>query len=270
MLYMGIGIGVPFNRSHAGIAIPSSILDILQTYGANAHLWIPGIGNINGVTTQNWQDSAGTIQAVQDSPVGKAEDLSAGTVDLIQNTEVIRPILQEDESGKYVWEFNGTNMYLPFEAPLFQMSDDFCVIMGMSMKSSGTTRTVFSQSNNSNHSLPSLLLNNSGQLGLYALGGGATLSSFGGPTNSNTGPFMASMISKSGVISAKRNGTEVTSITLSGTYATATKASLAVYYTLGIVEHFQGSIYPVIIIKGTVADADILALEAWVGDCTGI
>lgn len=51
-------------------------LAILAKYGGAANLYLPGVGAINGITAGNWLDSAGTVAATVDNPVGLA--VSAG------------------------------------------------------------------------------------------------------------------------------------------------------------------------------------------------
>ena len=53
-------------------------LAVLKKYGANAHLWLPGIGYFNGVDLGNYQDSAGTTAALVDNPIGLVLDQGYG------------------------------------------------------------------------------------------------------------------------------------------------------------------------------------------------
>jgi hypothetical protein len=54
-------------------------LAIITSYGSNAHVYLPGIGVINGLTAGNYLDSAGTTAATVDNPVGLVLD-AAGSV----------------------------------------------------------------------------------------------------------------------------------------------------------------------------------------------
>ena len=47
---------------------------ILRKYGTDAHVYLPGIGVINGLTAGNYLDSAGTTAATVDNPVGLVLD----------------------------------------------------------------------------------------------------------------------------------------------------------------------------------------------------
>lgn len=49
-------------------------LAVLRKYGANAHLWLPGIGYVNGSDIGNYIDSTGNTKALVDNPVGLVLD----------------------------------------------------------------------------------------------------------------------------------------------------------------------------------------------------
>ena len=53
--------------------VPKAIA-ILRSYGADAHVYLPGIGTVNGITAGNYLDSAGTTAASVDNPVGLSLD----------------------------------------------------------------------------------------------------------------------------------------------------------------------------------------------------
>jgi hypothetical protein len=63
----------------AGASLSQQVYSILQKYGTDAHLYLPGIGVINGFTAGNYLDSAGTTAATVDNPVGLVLD-AAGSV----------------------------------------------------------------------------------------------------------------------------------------------------------------------------------------------
>jgi len=49
-------------------------IGILRKYGTNAHVYLPGVGTISGITAGNYLDSAGTTTASVDNPVGLSLD----------------------------------------------------------------------------------------------------------------------------------------------------------------------------------------------------
>ncbi|HEY9211087.1 MAG TPA: hypothetical protein VIO56_06715 [Methylotenera sp.] len=59
--------------------IAQKVASILRKYGTDAHVYLPGIGVINGLTAGNYLDSAGTTAATVDNPVGLVLD-AAGSV----------------------------------------------------------------------------------------------------------------------------------------------------------------------------------------------
>jgi len=68
-------------------------LAILRSYGADAHVYLPGVGTVNGITAGNYLDSAGTTAASVDNPVGKVTD-GFGGLHATQGTTANKPILR--------------------------------------------------------------------------------------------------------------------------------------------------------------------------------
>lgn len=60
-------------------SLAMQVAAILRKYGTDAHVYLPGIGVINGLTAGNYLDSAGTTAATVDNPVGLVLD-AAGSV----------------------------------------------------------------------------------------------------------------------------------------------------------------------------------------------
>ena len=58
--------------------LSSAVIAILRKYGTDAHVYLPGIGTINGLTAGNYLDSAGTTAATVDNPVGLVLDGTGG------------------------------------------------------------------------------------------------------------------------------------------------------------------------------------------------
>jgi hypothetical protein len=77
----------------AGASLSQQVYSILQKYGTDAHLYLPGIGVINGLTAGNYLDSAGTTAATVDNPVGLVVD--SGGINAIQATTANKPILRK-------------------------------------------------------------------------------------------------------------------------------------------------------------------------------
>lgn len=264
--------GLPFT-SFGAISIGQDSADlafaVLAKYGANANLWLPGVGVISGVTAKNWQDTGGTVAAQENLFVALVANNSGGTATLTQATGAAQPKLIIDANGKWCWQMDGSVDYFNVSSVLLQMTDDYTVIAGASLTTAGTSRAIFAQSNASNHALPEFLFDQNGRLGIYALGGGATVGAYDTVNSVGAGPVVATLDVKSSVARVRKNGTQVATVTFSGTYATATTAAVGAFPTIGVIERFPGNIYPVILIKATVPDADIQVLEHFVGTLSG-
>lgn len=76
----------------SGSSLSQQVYSILQKYGTDAHVYLPGIGVINGLTAGNYLDSAGTTAATVDNPVGLVVD--SGGINAIQATTANKPILR--------------------------------------------------------------------------------------------------------------------------------------------------------------------------------
>lgn len=65
----GTGIG-RLGLGAGALTLVAQALAILAKYGSAANLYLPGVGQINGLQAGNWLDSAGTTVATVDNPVG--------------------------------------------------------------------------------------------------------------------------------------------------------------------------------------------------------
>lgn len=251
------------------VVVTPPILEILAKYGINAHLWMPGVGTIDGVDSQNFIDIAGTQASVVGQPVGRIADSGGGSVAAAASVDVTRPTLEQDANGNFYIQC-GSWQFLTLGSPVFQMTDDWCVVAGASLTASGEPCGIFSQSNLSNHALPELFFTSNGQLDLYIMGFGGLVNIPAGPNNAGLGPLVVSALSKSLQAVLRRNGIQISTGTLSGNYAEATKAALGAFFTVNATQFLNGSLYPVVAIKGTVSDDDLSAIEQWVAYKSGV
>lgn len=241
------------------------ILEVLAKFGADAHMWLPGVGAIDGVDAKNWIDSGGTQAASINDTIGKVDDSGGGSVALVQAAEANRPTLKVNAEGHYYWEFVGLTKHLPLSVPVFQMSDDMCIVAGVSLNVANSGQAIFAQSNGSNHALPELMFDANGRLLFYVFGGGTILNISGAIGNAGQGSLVASALIRSQAATLRMNGVQVASGNISGAYTTATKAAIAAFPTVNPSEFLPGNIYPVIAIKGTVSNSDLQILEQWIG-----
>lgn len=76
---LGLGLSIPCAAVRGNVSLEAQVAAILRKYGTDAHLYLPGIGIINGLTAGNYLDSAGTTAATVGNPVGLVLD-AAGSV----------------------------------------------------------------------------------------------------------------------------------------------------------------------------------------------
>ena len=68
------GVRLSKMGSASKLGLVAKAIAILRKYGADAHVYLPGIGTVNGLTAGNYLDSAGTTAATVDNPVGLSLD----------------------------------------------------------------------------------------------------------------------------------------------------------------------------------------------------
>lgn len=71
----------------------AKMLSELKKFGANGHLYIPGVGAISGITAGNYLDSTGTTNASVDGNVGLVKD-QLGSLNATQATTGYQPKLR--------------------------------------------------------------------------------------------------------------------------------------------------------------------------------
>lgn len=72
----------------------AQLISVLRKYGADAHLWLPGIGYVNGVDAGNYLD-ASFAETSYDNPVGLVRDAASQTVSAAQTTTAKKAILRQ-------------------------------------------------------------------------------------------------------------------------------------------------------------------------------
>ena len=71
---LGLGLSIPCAAVRGNVSLEAQVASILRKYGTDAHVYLPGIGVINGLTAGNYLDSAGITAATVDNPVGLVLD----------------------------------------------------------------------------------------------------------------------------------------------------------------------------------------------------
>lgn len=172
--------------------------------------------------------------------------------------------------GPYAWQFDGSNDSLALPGPLFQMADDHCIVAAASKNSVDTNSP-----------------------GVFAVEGGTTeligltFSSAKVQYFLNAGGTATYRVSNADyqsiptVISGRKIGStallRVNGVQQGATLSTSavgsnamTGASIGKHTYAGVAAPMNGLIYPVIAIKGTVSDSDLLVLEKWLGSIAGV
>lgn len=171
--------------------------------------------------------------------------------------------------GNNYWEFDGVNDSLGSAAAPFQISDDHCVIMGVSRNTVGPEAYPFVVASNGtwDYLAAAFALTAGGGVRAYWRDGAAVLVSAIASGSYSAGSPMVVSARKTGHNKVCRlNGSPgSTDSTVMASPVVLSRALFSNYST----SYFDGCIYPVITIKGTVSDADLLILERWVGSFTG-
>ena len=69
-----LSIGLGLTARKGARLLPTRVAAILRKFGANAHLWMPGVGYLNGFQAGNYIESIGYTMGAVDNPVGIALD----------------------------------------------------------------------------------------------------------------------------------------------------------------------------------------------------
>lgn len=82
---MQLGLSLGLTRGGGQTLIQRAIAS-LRARGSDAHLWLPGIGTVSGLTTGNYLESTGNTLATVDNPTGLVLDaLGSVGVELVTN-----------------------------------------------------------------------------------------------------------------------------------------------------------------------------------------
>lgn len=241
-------------------------LAILRTYGTDAHLWLPGVGVVNGITAGNFSDTAGTTAAIVDSTagVGLVVDAGGGTINATQGTTAAKPVLRQS-SGRYSWQFDGAD-FLTLGAIPFTTTDDLCILASCNPTADGTTRRVVGISGST--ATIDLCINTSGASQVrWEDDPGAAIFQNGPVVNLFGTWSVVSGVKRGNNKLVRANGVSGVLNTTALGVGTMDQAYIGQGRTFG---QFIGNIGPVIAIKGTVSDSDLLTLEKWVGSLSGV
>jgi len=239
---------------------------LLRKFGTDAHIYLPGVGVVSGLLAGNYSDSARTTTAEVDAVVGGVTD-ATGTIHATQTTTANKPMLRST-NGKYYWQFDGNSDLLSLDSIPFQMSDDFTVVAGYTPTSLATNADIYAQ-RSSVSTVPTVVLrlSSTGRVQVVSKDGSGTT-----VTVSTTGsaiteglPCVCTMRKVGSSRTARVNGGNTSSADSTSYGATAfTTAAIGASPTGTPGQYAAGAIGPVLVLKATVTDAELLVLERWV------
>lgn len=263
--------GLPFDADGRLLSLNLVAHSIIASYGADAHLWLPGVGYRAGVATLNFSDSAGTTPAVYGDPIGRIADVGGGALDCIQATTSLKPILLDNQLIGPALDFDGVDDIMPLSGVPFAQADDHFVAAACSVRSLASG-TIFSiRSGASTVPIICSLRSDVVYKALYRDDAG-TLVTVTGPTpNIAVGDRYVVSAAKSGndrqVWTNATAGTQQTNA-LGAT--TVTQSAIGADMSVSTLLYFPGSIGPLLAIKGSVSPGNARILERWIGSLSGI
>lgn len=213
--------------------------------------------------------AAGTTVRVDDISVREVSGIHA-----YQVTQGYKPYLRRNATtGKYYWQFDGADDRLVLGSVPFQMSDDHFVIVGARSDSSSAIRMLFSNSGADLSRAAQIYLNstNGNPTVVWRDGAGAASVTMAEPLD-RTGQsiVVAARKTSSGMrfdVATKTGSYTATNGAVSFGTTTLTASALGFSQAAGQYPH-QGAIYPAIIGKGAISDADFELLKKWIAGLT--
>lgn len=171
------------------------------------------------------------------------------------------------DAGRYWWGFDGGDSLALGSVP-FQMSDDHVVIAGLTPAFSATDGYAVNPANGASTQMVGCLLVTSSGFAKAAWWDDTSLTAITDNVNRVGTSFVASAVKIGNAKRLRVNSAQsgATENTAKGT-TTLTGGSIGSYSPSGS-NKYIGSIGPIILIKGTISDAQLLTLERWASSLT--
>lgn len=225
-------------------------------------------------TSTLFQDSAGTIPAVLNSPVGKILDKSGRGNHFIQATAPARPILKQDAAGLYYLEWDGVDDAAASENPVnFTGTDSVSIFAGMT-RSAGSTAILCELSTDLAANAGTFYLA-SDATGASEIGSRFRGTVIGALASSLVASPATRVVTGLGKISTdtnilRLNGVQVA--TTSSDQGTGNMGTFTLYLGArgGVSLFFNGKLYQLIIRGATCTAGEITSAEKFVGVKTGV
>lgn len=232
-----------------------------------------GSGTLNGtgasdLVVLNFTPTAGSVTFTKSGTVSSfglfqgtltaAQILAEGGIPLTTSTAA-----SNSGAGRCSWQFDGVNDSLALSSVPFQMSDDHCVIAG-ARADIATASCVFGLGGAGGQRI-AVLYSNAGTLVARWTDDAAANSAPTVGSGVVTGtPFVATARKVGSAKYARLNGSQTAAENTAVGTTTVTTANIG--WWTGVFH--TGAIGPVIVIKGTISDSDLLTLERWAASLT--
>jgi hypothetical protein len=250
--------------------VVSSQGNVQMAFGGNSTNYVSGSGSFSRILVAT-STSACIIQengAVVNF-IGTVSSISLkeiGGINAIQSTTANTTRLQQTNGINY-WAFNGTSQSLQLSSIPFQATDDFCVIVGVNCKATAYGQRLFSMKGSGSASIALLITSSGIVTGEFIDNLGVTAVPSVG-SNIFLTNIVASLVKKGSAKGVRLNGVVGNYNTTTIGTSTLTLTSIGASASGG--GGVNGNIYPLIAIKGTVSDSDLLILEKFVGILSGV
>lgn len=185
-----------------------------------------------------------------------------------QATPANKPILRQS-GGKYSWQFDGSNDSLSLSAPLFQMSDDHAVIASIAPDAINAFQVSANPAANTATTArcAAIYTPTGSVVNATWTNDAATVFLVTAGTISVNEKAVVTASNRSGSCKARKNGGNwSSSVTPTGVF-TLNTGHIGGGFGLA---QYSGSMGATIAIKGTVTDSDILVLERFIGQLSGV
>jgi len=221
---------------------------------------------------------------IRSDSVNTASDLLVDSIGIFNGTWTAAQILAEGgiptttataasnpAAGKYWWSFDGSNDYLTAGSVPFQINEDHAVIVGYRNQGSSAADYVFGVKADTFRTACGLTVV-AGKPGAYWYDG-ALASEILNATTSYV-PIIVTAVKRTNAKQLRVNGaqsgaTDNTALSsFTATHAYVGGSSGATASTIDAVYSFDGSISIVIVVKGTLTDAELLLLERFAASVT--
>jgi len=264
---LGIIGGTPTSSTYADLGNGWGLYTMAYTASTTTR---PDIGLSQDGVSLNYSGSGKTI--IVDSAGlfhgtwTAAQILAEGGIPTTTTTAASNP-----SAGKYWWSFDGSNDYLTAGSVPFQINEDHAVIVGYRNQGSSAADYVFGVKADAWRTACGLTVS-AGKPGAYWYDG-ALASEILNATTSYV-PVIVTAVKRTNAKQLRVNGaqsgaTDNTALSsFTATHAYVGGSSGATASTIDAVYSFDGSISIVIVVKGTLTDAELLLLERFAASVT--